>query len=254
MSNAYDLRRYRKIGYGTWKPLVDAEPVRQHIAALRAAGHSLPRIQKTAQVSAATIARILYDSPPRNPRAQRIRTEVAQRILALPIEPAPITPTTVIDATGTRRRIQALVTIGWPYTLLGPHLGFHPRRLTELARGERVLASTARRIADAYRTVQTWDPAQHGVPLAARTMARNLAAREGWHGPLAWEDIDDPSCRPEKTPRYEPIAANGRDSMRRDEIRRLVEAGESEHFIAKKLGLDLQYTHDLCREARKAAA
>lgn len=254
IGRAYSLRRYRRIGYGTWNPLVDAEPVREHIAALRAVGHSLPKIQKSANVSSATIARLLYDCSPHNPRAQRIRPEVAQRILALPIVPAPITPMTVVDATGTRRRIQALVAMGWPYTLLGPHLGFHPRRLTELARGERVLASTARRIADAYRTVQTWDPADYGVPLPARTMARNIAAREGWHGPLAWADIDNPACRPEKTPQYQPIPDNGRDSMRRDEIRRLVEAGESEHFIAKKLGLAYEYAHDLCRDARRRAA
>lgn len=192
---AYAQRRYRQKGYGTWQPLVDATPARQHIDALREAGHSIPDIQRQARVSAATLARIMYDGV--NKRAERIRPEVAERILAVPVTPAPVKASTIVDATGTRRRIQALVAMGWTLNALGPHLGFHPRRLSDFLHTERVLASTARRIADRYRIVQTWHPADHGVPATSQTMARNLAAREGWHGPLAWDDIDDPDCEPE---------------------------------------------------------
>lgn len=231
----YSRRRYRQIGYGTWQPLVDAEPVRQHIAALRDAGHSLPAIQKKARISAATLARLLYDGV--NPRANRIRTDVAARILTLPVTPAPVTPNTTIDATGTRRRIQALVAMGWTYTALAPHLGFHPRRLTDLARAERVLASTAARIADRYRVVQTWNPAGHGVPAASQTMARNIAAREGWHGPLAWDDIDDPDCQPETEHRPSRAQAS-RPKVYADPARvaRLTAAGKSAAQIAQEIG------------------
>lgn len=194
-SHAYEQRRYRLKGYGLWQPLVDAQPARQHIGALRDAGHSIPDIQRQARVSAATMARILYDGV--NKRADRIRPEVAERILAVPLRPAAVKPSTAIDATGTRRRIQALVAMGWSLNALGPRLGFHPRRLTDILQAERVLASTARRIADGYRAVHTLNPEAHGVPKRSVTASRNLAAREGWHGPLAWDDIDDPACEPE---------------------------------------------------------
>lgn len=233
--NAYQRRVYRQKGYGTWQPLVDATPVRQHIEALREAGHSIPDIQKQASVSAATLARILYDGT--NKRAERIRPEVAQRILEVPVKPARIKPHTVIDGTGTRRRLQALVSMGWTLTALGPRLGFHPRRLTDLMHGERVTASTARRIADGYRVMQTRDPADHGVPAASRTMARTLAAREGWHGPLAWDDIDDPTSKPQplgRKRRNGTAPAKTRADVQR--VAELTAAGRTAQQIADELG------------------
>ncbi|GGU52228.1 hypothetical protein [Streptomyces lavendofoliae] len=241
--NAYQRRVYRQKGYGTWQPLVDAAPVRQHINNLRAAGHSIPEIQKQAGVGAATLARVLYDGT--NKRAERIRPEVAERILAVPLTPAPVKPSTIIDATGTRRRLQALVSMGWTLTALGPRLGFHPRQLTGLLYGDRVLASTARRVADGYRVVQTLDPVAHGVPQRSATLSRNLAARQGWHGPLAWDDIDNPAAEPEVLEPYAPPAANGRDSMRIPEIRHLLGLGESPASIARQMGGNEKYIRDL---------
>lgn len=232
-NSAYSRRRYRQVGYGTWNPLADAEPVRQHIAALREVGHSLPAIQQMARVSAATLARILYDGV--NPRAERIRTEVARRILDLPIEAAPTTPNTIIDGIGTRRRIQALVWMGWTFTKLGPHLGIHPRRLTDLVRAQHVTAATARKIANGYRVIQTWQPGHHGVPKASQTMARNIATHEGWHGPLAWDDIDDPNCQPETRQRRQG-GPGRREQVDTHQVARLTAAGLSTEQIARELG------------------
>lgn len=253
---AYDRRRYRLVGYGTWEPLRDAEPVRQHIAALRAAGYSLPDIQRKARISSATLARLLYDGV--NKRAKRIRPEVADRVLAVPVTTAPVKPSTIIDATGTRRRLQALVAMGWTLRALGPQLGFHPRRLTDLIHADQVLASTARRIADGYRTMQTRDPRDHGVPDRSINMARNLAAREGWHGPLAWDDIDDPACKPEKVKPYEAAAKYERDPDRMREIEHLYLLGESPEQIAKQLGGNEKYIRDqlntvIAKRAKRAA-
>ncbi|MFJ3950235.1 hypothetical protein ACIPXV_09220 [Streptomyces libani] len=239
-SYAYDRRRYRMQGYGTWQPLVDATPARQHIDALRGTGHSLPDIQCLARVSAATLARILYDGV--NKRSERVRAEVSDRILSIPLAPAPIKPSSIIDATGTRRRLQALVAMGWTLTAIGPHLGFHPRRLTDLLHGERVLASTARRIADGYRIVQTWDPKAHGVSEVSIAKSRKLAARAGWHGPFAWDDnIDDPSAMPEETTPYESTGKYERDPDRKREIEHLYLLGESVPSIAKQLGGSEKY-------------
>lgn len=231
---AYDRRRYRLVGYGTWEPLRDAEPIRQHIGALRAAGYSLPDIQRKARISSATLARLLYDGV--NKQAKRIRPEVADRILAVPVTPAPLKPHTIIDATGTRRRLQALVAMGWTLRALGPQLGFHPRRLTDLIHADQVLASTARRIADGYRIAQTRDPQDHGIPARSIAMARNLAAREGWHGPLAWDDIDNPAAKPETLGKSR--AKDGVRRVRADiaRVTQLTAAGLSAQQIADQLG------------------
>lgn len=233
---AYDRRRYRMVGYGTWQPLVDAESARQHIGALRAAGHSLPDIQRLARISPATVARILYDGS--NKRSERIRVEVSERILAVPVRPAPVKARSIIDATGTRRRLQALVSMGWTLTALGPRLGFHPRRLTDLLHGDQVLASTARRVADGYRVVHTLDPAAHGVPERSIALSRNLAAREGWHGPLAWDDIDDPEGKPETGRRPSRAKASTRPKVYADpeRVARLTAAGKTAAQIADELG------------------
>ncbi|SDL28818.1 helix-turn-helix domain-containing protein [Streptomyces indicus] len=231
---AYDRRRYRLVGYGIWQPLIDAEPARKHVLQLQQLGHSLPAIQRAAHVSAATLARILYDGV--NKRAERIRPEVSERILAIPLTPAPTKAHTVIDGLATRRRLQALVSMGWPLTALGPQLGFHPRRLTDLIRADRVLASTARRIAQGYRVVQTRDPRDHGVPERSITMARNLAAREGWHGPLAWDDIDDPNAKPD-TARGRKRPGQERRVVDPARVVQLTNEGLSADEIAAKLGV-----------------
>jgi DNA invertase Pin-like site-specific DNA recombinase len=230
---AYERRRYRQKGYGTWQPLVDAEPARQHIAALRAAGHSVTTIQKKARVSSATLARILYDGV--NQRAERIRPDVAQRILAIPVQAAPVTPHTIVDGTGTRRRLQALIAMGWTCRALAPHLGIHARQVERLVWSERILASTAAQVAERYRTLQIWHPGNHGVPSRSQNLARNLAAREGWHGPLAWDDIDDPNCQPE--------TGGKTDTVRRPKavvdparVARLTAIGKTAEQIAAELG------------------
>ncbi|WP_282790848.1 helix-turn-helix domain-containing protein [Streptomyces sp. CC224B] len=250
--NAYQRHVYRQKGYGTWQPLVDAAPARQHIDALREAGHSIPDIQKQARVSAATLARILYDGT--NKRAERIRPEVAQRILAVPLAPAPVKPSTVIDATGTRRRLQALISMGWTLTALGPRLGFHPRRLTDLLHSDRVLASTARRIADGYRVAQTLDPAAHGVPKKSAKASRNLASREGWHGPLDWDNIDDPAAKPETS--RKPRAKDRPRKVQADPARvaRLTAQGWSAGQIAQEIGCHKRSVVRARRRAEMAVA
>ncbi|NEA52359.1 hypothetical protein [Streptomyces sp. SID10815] len=232
--NAYQRRVYRQKGYGTWQPLVDATPARQHINTLRALGHSIPDIQRTANTSPATIARILYHGV--NKRAERIRPDVAARILAIPAQPAPLKPTSIIDATGTRRRIQALIHMGWPATELAPLIGFHPRRITDLSHSERVTAETAQRIATAYRKLHTKHPGDHHVSLPAQRLARATATRYGWHGPLAWDDIDNPDCQPDTKGTITRPYRRPKAVIDRDKIARLTTQGYTAAQIAAAIG------------------
>lgn len=247
----YTRTRYRRIGYGTWQPLVDAAPVRRHVDTLRRAGASTPSIAAAAGVSTATLARLLYGAQGQRPAA-RLRTESATALLAVRPEDCKIPDGARIDATGTRRRIQALVAAGWPFTVLSRVTGIHDRPLGSLARATQVTAGTARKVEAGCRRLVTYTPEQYGVPSQARAIARRVAERNGWVKLGAWDDIDDPACEPNTGDDAE-LNRNQLGAYRRQEIRYLDSFGIPEHEIAARLGMSPEYVHDLIRDMRAAA-
>lgn len=180
--------------------LTPATTAANHIRQLTAANWSLTQIATTAQCSTSAIIDIHHG------KRTTITPTTEQRILTVPLGPPPAVQ--YADPTGTVRRVRALVAIGYPITRIGPAIGLTRGGISRIARGEvaGVLPATARAIADLYRE---WA----GKP-GTSTRARAHAAREGWHGPLAWDDnIDDPTALPEvdepatqDTPRYVAIA------------------------------------------------
>jgi hypothetical protein len=105
----------------------------------------------------------------------------------------------LLPDTGTRRRLQALIALGWTTTQLGEAIGMHRGNLFTLAARPQpglVQAVTARKVAALYdRLCMTIPPASEYA-----TKARNAATRRGWVPPLAWDDdtIDDPNARPRR--------------------------------------------------------
>jgi hypothetical protein len=93
------------------------------------------------------------------------------------------------DATGTRRRLQALIAIGWPIRELARQMGWtgNPGLLLYGER-QQVHKHTAALVADVYDRL--WD-----VP-GPSVRSRRAAARAGYAPPLAWDDIDDPAATP----------------------------------------------------------
>ncbi|MFC5802756.1 hypothetical protein [Streptomyces formicae] len=176
-----------------------------------------------------------------------VHATTAKAILSVPIGPAPAPPRDV-DATGTRRRIQALAAIGWEIRALAPHVGVTEFALRRIAADELKLvrASTADAVARMYRQLSR-------TP-GNSVRARNLARKKGWHGPMAWDDIDDPNAVPEDLEPYQPPAANGRDSMRVAEIRHLLSLGESPASIARQMGGNEKYIRDLISQRGLGAA
>src|SRR5690349_9410942 len=121
-SIAYDTRRSRQIAYGRWQPLVDADPVRAHLRKLMASGLGWQRAAGIAGIADSTVSRILYgrhDKPPN----KRVRPAIAQALLAIKPSIDLLAAGTVIDATGTRRRTQALAAIGWSVNAQAARLG-----------------------------------------------------------------------------------------------------------------------------------
>lgn len=250
-ANEYTRSRYRKVGYGTWQPYVEAQPVRDHVAALREAGASTTAIAAAAGVSTATLGRILYGHSGQRPDA-KMRRESAAALLAVQAENCRIADGSRVDATGTRRRIQALVAMGWSFTALSPEIGIHSRPLGDMARGKWISAGSARKVKAAYKRLIQITPEQRGVKPQARALAKRVAAREGWVLPGAWDDIDDPDATPEVA---EPTPSPGRKrhgSADPDRVLRLTEEGLSAAEIALQLGVHKRTVTRARGRARRA--
>jgi len=177
--------------------LTDAEPARRHIRELMAAGVAYARIAQTAGVATSTINHLLYERPNRG-CTQRLNHDNARRILAVQ---AHHVVTGRLDATGSTRRLQALMAVGWPPSHLGTHIGLHPHYVCEIQRTPTVYATTAHALAVTYN--QLWDrtPERHGVTAQAANRFRNQARNNGWAPPAAWDDaaIDNPDAHPDWT-------------------------------------------------------
>lgn len=94
-----------------------------------------------------------------------------------------------IDATGTIRRIRALMRIGWRTKDIATQCGWTTDRAVQMIlRRDRVNRRTAATVARAY------DALSMSLGPSKTTSAR--AERRGYAPPLAWEDIDDPSEKP----------------------------------------------------------
>jgi hypothetical protein len=193
----YEQRRTRDVAYGRWQStLVDAEPVRAHVAALKAAGLGNRRINALSGVSrtsltALTSGRRCKGTGP----TVKVWAHTANKLLSVPIP----TDTTMvaggvnIPSLGTVRRLQALVAIGHSQQSICDHLGWLPGNATRLFNGKQdyVTVSTAAKARVLFNELQLTP----GTCERARRRAKKL----GWPPPLAWEEdaIDDPAARPD---------------------------------------------------------
>jgi DNA-directed RNA polymerase specialized sigma24 family protein len=174
-------------------PYLDAAPVRAHIDELRRAGIGYQQIARLSDTSATHIREIagaVTRSGDRRP-IRNVRADTATRILRIAATPANRAPHGQIDATGTRRRLQALIAAGWPLDDLARRLQRTVSNMHRTMAARTVTARTAQHIADLHE--QLWNiAAPHATEAdrAASTAARNHAARHGWLPTLAWDDID----------------------------------------------------------------
>lgn len=198
----YRDRRRRAIAYGTWQPYVDAEPAREHVRTLQEFGLGWKRIAHLAGVPNSTMWKLLYGARQRGMApSKRIRPETAQKILAVEPRLDLLGTRIPVDATGTRRRLQALTAGGWPQAQLAARLGIHPSNYCTMLARPQVNIGTARASAALYDELWNADPANHGVHPQGISRARNYAKNHGWAPVGAWDDdtIDDPQTFPDWT-------------------------------------------------------
>lgn len=122
-------------------------------------------------------------------------------------------PPALVAATGTRRRLQALMAIGWPTAEICARLGWTGRRsrdmITQIMHRDRVHRRTRDAVAALYEQLSmTPGPSQ---------CARSRAAVLGYLPPLAWDDPDhDPA------PPVADTARTGRDEVDHAAVARIL--------------------------------
>lgn len=179
---------------------VDAAPVREHVKALGHAGVGYKQVAALAGLAPSTVLKITTRDPGRADGLpqQRVTPDTAARLLAVRATIDTVTDGASINATGTRRRLQALHARGWSRRALAVRLGMEHNSLRLAFINGTVSGRMARAVRDLYEDL--WDqapPATTGHERASITRTLRWAAAHRWPVPAAWDDeqIDDPTAR-----------------------------------------------------------
>ena len=168
--------------------LVDATPARQRLNELKAT-MTWGQICQAAGCESRNL-KLIADG-----RRTQIRRSTLTGILAVQAEkPA---SGKYLDATGTRRRIQALRAIGWSAKAIAEAAASAEARIQLISTGEQptVRQSLAEKITKVFVELHQ-TPAPTG---RSATRTKNHAVANGWAPPAAWDDIDDPTALPDWT-------------------------------------------------------
>jgi DNA-binding CsgD family transcriptional regulator len=202
---------------------IDSTQTRIHAERLIARGWTQKQIAAAAGLNSATVSEVLSG------RYATVNRRTAAAILNVALDQTPPIPRRMVDATGTRRRLQALMVLGHTLADVARRVGVGVSSLEQTADGrwDMVRASTAAKVARLYRQMST-TPA----PRTRWTeQARNHAMEHGWHGPMAWADIDDPACEPDSN---EPAAPG---HVHADDVAELAAQGLDDQAIGRRLGV-----------------
>lgn len=205
---AYARTRRRRLGYQTWMPWVDAEPVRAHLHMLKQHGIGRIHAARLAGIHPAAVRGIVYGHG--HGPVRKCRPHTAAAILAVRPTLDNLPDRALVPATGPQRLLRSLVALGHTVLDLAPGMALHPDTLRRLLNsGDPQLRCSARtaRAARALYTALWQAPAARGrydelVQLRphgwVHDRARRMAASRGWAPPGAWDDdtIDDPTAQP----------------------------------------------------------
>lgn len=227
----YEAARTRRVAYGK-AAYVDAEPARDHVRTAAAAGIGWKRVAHLAGVSTGAMSKLMYGSGDRAP-STRIRPQTAARILAVRVDQ--VADGAIVDGTGTRRRLQALVVAGWSQNRLAARLGMSATNFGPvILEGREPTAGTARRVLVLFEELwNTPPPAASGYQRAGIERARRHAAAKGWAPALAWDEdaLDDPAAVPALTADDEHVGVDEVAVLRRAHGDRSVELSRAERWL-----------------------
>lgn len=171
-------------------------PAQQRIIELLDAGVTIAQISTRSGIRKDMIADIRTGVYP------RCYQETLDAILATPfplINPMD-NPDGYVNAIGVKRRVQALLAMGWPTYRIASEAGLSQSQIQSINRPRRKRVRTSTALA----VVAAWDELWHREPRPLTDKGRTdvkrtraHAKRRGWPSPLAWdEDIDDPKAEP----------------------------------------------------------
>lgn len=171
------LQRVEQTGLG----FIDSTPAREKIALLREHGWSIHRIGAAVDVPASTVQRISCGGV-----GSRAYGPTVNAIAALAVIDGRLS----IDSTGTGRRLQALVRIGWSYDEISRLSGINDETLRKVATRPRVAVGVAAAVAGVYDDLYHSD--------GPSILAMLGGHRRGFAPPDAWgeDTIDDPNAEP----------------------------------------------------------
>ena len=231
-SKMWRLHRLRGVQH-----LVDADPLREHVAALMDAGMSFKAIALSAGWSSRNA---LADAITR-PRVQR---RTLARVLAVNLN-SDNRRDAYTDATGSRRRLQALAVNGWPSRNLATRLGHKdPATIQNIANGQTptIRLRTKDSIIGLFDAL--WDQPGPNV------RAANMAKAKGWLPALAWDDdlIDRPEYEADDVRR--PLRVKWSGVTLED----IEEAREQGYVSAEQIGWRLGVSRDTVQQILSRAS
>ncbi|MDJ0337443.1 hypothetical protein [Cryobacterium sp. PH31-O1] len=177
--------------------LVDAGPVRDHIAYLQANGMGWKRIGVVSGVGSTGVSSLVYgrkggpDDPRKGEVLKRTSRAKAEKILAVRPELHLLATGAPIPARGTHRRVQALVTRGWSQSKIAVLVGVNRGNFGAMMQQQAVSAGFALKMIAVYdRLWNTAPPHDEWRDRIAWARSIRYAAERRWVPPLGWDDID----------------------------------------------------------------
>lgn len=167
--------------------LIDSGPTREHIAGLLDQGASVRGIAEAAGISPSVVSRLRLGRQPsiRRPVAAALGNVTMTAIVGRPNGAG------FVPNLGARRRIQAMLAIGWRHEDINAATGKGRSQVILAQAGDWISRDNHDAIARAYAQL-----AGRPGPSAA---TRGRAAKLGYAPPAAWDDdtIDDPAALPQ---------------------------------------------------------
>lgn len=235
-ANGRYCKAYRNQAHRNGPKRIDPTPVVMRIHYWKRRGYSHSQI-----AAAAGLARRVIDAHAKQ-QLKSINPDSARKILAVRLDNTAIPDYLPVDATGTIRRLRALSVLGHQLQNIAAAAGHQAGALSKVLNGhsEHVRGTTANDIARVY---EAW---QHTPGRDKRTRLR--AQREGWHGPLDWDDIDNPDEQPDTD--APELSHKELAQQRLADIVLLASAGNRPEQIAQRLGISAGHVRDRLKAER----
>lgn len=181
---AYAKKRRYLMDTGRWNPWTDATTARGALVRYKALGIGVSRVADAAGIARDTAWRI------HRGEATRITHETAAKILTADVT---LSPNSKVPAVGSRRRVHALMCMGYTQTVIRERAGVTRAPMIRIAAGGPLtVARVAELIMCAYDEMSMVPAPVSQSSKVARTHARKM----GYLPPLAWDDdlIDLPDA------------------------------------------------------------